>query len=94
MPGIILWMVLVVAAAGGDTEKRAKKFAERMIHGVAMFIGMQSQELVVSMLRAFLGVQRWVGGRDERAFEEKGKRERINIGGVVLGEDQSHEKFG
>jgi len=87
MPGIFLWLVLVVAAsAGREEEKRHKKFAERMIQPVAMFVGVQNQEVAVNLMRAFLGVQRWVGGRDERAFEGLGKgKEKSKLMGPVLG---------
>lgn len=88
MPGVILWIVLVVAAAGGETEKREKKFAERMIHTVAMFIGLQSQEVAVSQMRAFLGVQRWVGGRDERAYEGVGKGKETAFSISALEDDE------
>jgi hypothetical protein len=87
MPGILLWIILVVAAAGGEDEKQAKKFAERIIHSVAMFIGVQSQEVAVHLMRAFLGVQRWVGGRDDRAFEGTGKGKGPALGGVVVQEN-------
>lgn len=83
MPGILLWTILVVAAAGGEDEKQAKKFAERIIHTTAMFIGVQSQEVAVHLMRAFLGVQRWVGGRDERAFEGTGKGNAPVLGGMA-----------
>jgi hypothetical protein len=74
MPGIFLWIVMVVAAAAArEEEKRQKKMAERMIQPIAMFVGVQSQDVAVNLMRAFLGVQRWVGGRDERAFEGAGK---------------------
>lgn len=56
MPGIFLWIVLVVAsAAAREEEKRQKKFAERMIQPIAMFVGVQSQDVAVNLMRAFLG---------------------------------------
>lgn len=91
MPGILLWIILVVAAAGGENEKQAKKFAERIIHSVAMFIGVQSQEVAINLMRAFLGVQRWVGGRDERAFEGSGKGKARVSGDLAL--DETIQKY-
>jgi len=66
MSGILLWIVLVISAAGEKGSKE-KKVAERMVHNVAMFVSIEKEEVAVACLRAFMGVQRWIGGRDREA---------------------------
>lgn len=97
MPGIFLWVLLVVATSTASAtgkvgkERRERKEAIKMLNCVILYIGQESQEAVISMMRSFLGVQKWIGGRDGRAFEglERGKGKEVALARTSFVEEGS-----